>query len=377
MLASKLIKQQGSNFEFNYASTPSQIHFDDPLSCSRCSLSLEFAPFARSFDAASLPQDNMTALLRGYKFNLEAQMNNFGLGKEGEKDQRRQSDAMLAELNRRRLLQAVLGPSPSPSPMSAQSSDMNQRLMRETELTLARLNAERALVQSLYANRAGHNLNIGPAAATSLPHHLPAAPHHLHEQQNPSLPPLSLFGLHARSRIGSGALRPSISPNHGPLVGQRGVQNPVFVSAIGHESEGSVSATSQQDSKRPYEGREFQVAQARKQGPRVSEKEKKETFPLPAKRSTSDNQPDYTPPKILSLSGFEQKWKILERQLQKKRAAGKISEAAVGEIQREFFLRSIQKGDTSHLYRRIHGIKTRSDAYGRLSKRPRLARKEG
>lgn len=119
------------------------------------------------------------------------------------------------------------------------------------------------------------------------------------------------------------------------------------------------------------------MSQDKKEGKKLSEKERNETFPLPIKGKSSQHQADYTPPKILSLAGFEQKWKIVERQLQKKRAAGKISAETIVKMQREFFLRSIQKCDSSHLYRRISGIKTRSDAYGRLSKRPRLARKEG
>ena len=298
-------------------------------------------------------------------------MNQFGAGKDDEAARRRQLDSMLADLNRRQLLEAALGRTPSPSAAATQNS-----MLRETELTLARLNAERALVQALYANNAATNLNITPApAAPSL--HLPLPPG-VQGHERSLLSPTSFLGLTARGRYGPGRLNASNSiPYRGSPLGQVGAQDPVCVSFLGQESEGSASMVScQSNTARLFEGG-FNMSQDKKEIVKLSEKERKEAFPLPVKGKTSQNQADYTPPKILSLAGFEQKWKIVERQLQKKRAAGKISAETIVKMRREFFLRSIQKCDSSHLYRRISGIKARSDAYGRLSKRPRVARKEG
>ena len=309
------------------------------------------------------------------------EMSHFGMGKQTEKDQQARLEEMLNNLNRQQLLQAMYGSNSAPN-RSEENVGINEPMSLETELARARLRAHQALVQATYANldtntsnAAGHSANSFQIEAYRPPSSLP-----LHLPQAPSTQPLpSLLGLTGRARYGAQVpnrnSNPFSSAGTGQVCGYLGARE--ALRGLERETEGfSSSFTSRQSTAKPFFKGETTKEQDKTGIPKLSESEKNEHFPLPAKLTNNTNRADYTPPMILSNAEFRQKWKLIERQLAKKKAAGKISQEAIDKIQRELFARAIQKGDMSHMYRRIHGIRTRSDEYGHLSNRPRYARKE-
>lgn len=311
-------------------------------------------------------------------------MSHFGLGKETEREQQARLEEMLNDLNRQQLLQGTHGSNSGPQ-HNAGNLDSNVQVTLEAELARARLRTQRALVQAAYANLDTNTYNVGHSANSfqahrppiSLPLHLPQAPSA--QYHSTSLPTSSLEELTGRARYGSQFhnSNPFSSAGAGRGWGYLGARE--TLRGLTQESEGSsTSVASRQSVVKPYAKGDTTGKEQEKVGcPKLSQSEKNERFPLPDKFTNDTSKADYTPPKILSKSGFLQKWKIIERQLAKKKAAGKISQDAIDKTQRELFARAIQKGDMSHMYRRIHGIRTRSDEYGRLSGRPRHARKEG
>eukprot|EP00977_Amphora_coffeiformis_P019256 scaffold7101_cov153-Amphora_coffeaeformis.AAC.1 len=287
---------------------------------------------------------------------------------------------MLNNLNRQQLLQPTYGTNTMPN-QGERNLEINRHISLETEIARARLRTHQALIQAVSANLDASAYSVGHSTNSfqSQTHHQPSSLP-LHLPQVPTNQPLpSLVELTGSARYGPQFLNrnsnPFCSTGTGQVWGYLGAGE--TLRGMTQDSEGtSSSLKSSQSISKPFKF-ETTKEQNKTGGPKLSESEKKEHFPLPAKFTNKTYQADYTPPTILSNAEFRQKWKLIERQLAKKKATGKISKEAIGKIQRELFARAIQKGDMSHMYRRIHGIRTRSDEYGHLSKRPRYARKEG
>lgn len=388
---------------------------------------------------------------------LTLKMNNIGMGNEEEKEQRRRLEELLQNVNRQQVLHAAAFQQQQQqpqhhhhhlqigSPSLSHGFDLNRNPSSlGNDISLARLNAERALAQMNYStynnfdcgdplgqfqmpSSAAAGISSSVASGSALGFGQPTARNLQSSSSILQLPPLpsSVQNNYAApsnaassSALYSSSLLGSLGSRGGGRFGQQDHQqlptdllmlnsSPTMLNSsptlLNMSPPTMRSRRFQQDEIRvPLpnpDGSQHQsaklwiVPQTSKdnnnnsnssnthKGPKLTDKEKRNRFPLPNIKAEGvapgATPPDYTPPKIASLSGFRQKWKLMERQLADKRDAGQISQASMQSMQREIFVRSIQKSDTSHLYRRIHGIKTRSDEFGRLSKRPRYARKEG
>lgn len=307
-------------------------------------------------------------------------MNNFGMDKEEEIQQRRRLEAMLANMSRQQQASSPVHRQPNLQSQNQGRVNLNQRAMFEAELARARLRTEHALASAIYGTHGNSMLSMGRQVPAS-PLHLPLPPPSIQLPQHPAILPQSILGLSVPSRYHADLLNQNSSPIsvHSQQADQSasllGLGQSQLGSRLTQESEDSSSMSSRRSNTKSLK-RDGQDQKLRSEGSKLSEKERKQHFPLPPRIADAESLAEYSSPKILSLSGFQQKWKIIERQLKTKKGNSKISGEAMEKIKRELFLRSIQKSDMSHLYRRIHGIKTRSNEYGHLSKRPRVARKE-
>jgi len=313
----------------------------------------------------------------------DLEMNHFGLGKQTEREQQARLEEMLHNLNRQQQHFQPTHRSDTVSNQGGRNQDTNRQISLEIEIARARLRTHQALVQAVNADLDSNANSVGGHSAnsfqvpthrpsSSLPLYLPQAPY------NQSLP--SLVELTSHNRYGPQFLNrnsnPFTSAGTGQAWGYLGARE--TLRGLSQDSEGSSwSLKSSQNVSKPPFNVEPEKQQYLTGCTKLSESEKREHFPLPTKFDNKTFQADYTPPTVFSNKEFRQKWKLIERHIDQKRSKGKISQEAIDRIQRELFARAIQKGDMSHMYRRIHGIRTRSDEYGHLSKRPRYARKEG